>query len=678
MSLLGWKVEWRSSFRGYEGVVVSENDELITVWELNDQECFTWNPKQQFHKRWLPALSEYIKFHERQLEASLKQNIMLQSDVHLKLIELLETVVHSDYRLCKSKETLLALQEQKLKEAQTIEKLGNNILNLKKGPESDDEDEETVSITTEENSYISETDEQEENKLSTPIPSTNLSNHSNDKSRSQKKEESKGIEDEEIEDEPLIPNDDNNDDDDDNEEEEEVEEDNNDDDEEEDEEDEDEDDDSDDDDDDEDDSSSDSSDEEEEDYDEYKVDIKVHIIPTSDIRGFSIYLTEEGSEKMLKKITKDYGTDMKLFYRDDDGDSITILSHDDLIYAYRGYRKLYKRQLLIQQKEQEQQQQKSSKKDKELQSSSSSSRKNSNSKPINIEKELKSLKLKLFADYLVTSSSSSNAVNNHNNNHNNNNAHFLPPLSSSRRPSTTSALETKQSSDHITPRRRLSQSVALPTLLHNMSSQLTINNDDDDEHELEQHEANKQTNSLVHTNTANTLESSTMLLLPQSMIWKKGEILGTGSFGKVYSGMNLSTGEKIAIKEVTIQDPRNKQCKSQIKALQQEIKILSKLNHMNIIKYYGTEYDSQQTTLRIFLELATEGSLKDNLHEFGGSFPEPLIRCYANDILKGLYYLHQQKIIHRDIKPANLLISQHMIKLADFGCSSSLMTGNSM
>ena len=55
--------------------------------------------------------------------------------------------------------------------------------------------------------------------------------------------------------------------------------------------------------------------------------------------------------------------------------------------------------------------------------------------------------------------------------------------------------------------------------------------------------------------------------------------------------------------------------KQQALALQQEMKILSKLDHPNIIKYLGTEYSHH--TMRIFLELANEGSLKDALTEFG-------------------------------------------------------------
>lgn len=111
-------------------------------------------------------------------------------------------------------------------------------------------------------------------------------------------------------------------------------------------------------------------------------------------------------------------------------------------------------------------------------------------------------------------------------------------------------------------------------------------------------------------------------------------------------------------------------------------------------RYLGTEY--AERTIRIFLELAPEGSVKDALNEFGnmiyihfsivncslcgipsfmcdirsGALAEPLIRRYTYDIVCGLYYLHSKNFIHRDIKPSNLLLSRGRIKLADFGCSA--------
>lgn len=97
------------------------------------------------------------------------------------------------------------------------------------------------------------------------------------------------------------------------------------------------------------------------------------------------------------------------------------------------------------------------------------------------------------------------------------------------------------------------------------------------------------------------------------VLWKRGELLGSGSFGKVFSGINLATGERMAVKEVALR--RSKKHKQQVQALQLEVKILSSLDHPNIIKYFGTEFTKH--TLRIFLELANDGTVKDALNEFG-------------------------------------------------------------
>eukprot|EP01034_Spumella_vulgaris_P039702 gene39702-49058_t len=53
------------------------------------------------------------------------------------------------------------------------------------------------------------------------------------------------------------------------------------------------------------------------------------------------------------------------------------------------------------------------------------------------------------------------------------------------------------------------------------------------------------------------------------------------------------------------------------------------------------------------------------------AFPESLVRRYTFDIIEGLHFLHSKRFIHRDIKPTNLLISHGVVKLGDFGCSTS-------
>ena len=152
----------------------------------------------------------------------------------------------------------------------------------------------------------------------------------------------------------------------------------------------------------------------------------------------------------------------------------------------------------------------------------------------------------------------------------------------------------------------------------------------------------------------------------RELLWQCGDVIGAGSFGRVFSGFNLRTGERLAIKEIPIVFNQSKKQALMSKSIQREIQILSSLEtHPNIIRYYGAE--PYCDGVRIFLELA-ESSIMTILHNHG-ALEEPIVRRYTCDILEGLFFLHTKRIVHRDIKPSNLLVKNNVIKLADFGCS---------
>lgn len=168
-----------------------------------------------------------------------------------------------------------------------------------------------------------------------------------------------------------------------------------------------------------------------------------------------------------------------------------------------------------------------------------------------------------------------------------------------------------------------------------------------------------------HSFSTRSIASSLMLtVLPSDIAWQKGDMLGSGSFGRVFRGL-LANGTRIAIKEVDL--GKGQKAEGTALAIQREVQILSKLHHKNIVKYLGTDYSDD--TIRILLELSPDGTIKDILNEFG-ALPEHTIRRYSVDIVAGLIYLHHKGITHRDIKPTNLLVFDGVIKLADFGCSS--------
>ncbi|CAA7407093.1 unnamed protein product [Spirodela intermedia] len=151
--------------------------------------------------------------------------------------------------------------------------------------------------------------------------------------------------------------------------------------------------------------------------------------------------------------------------------------------------------------------------------------------------------------------------------------------------------------------------------------------------------------------------------------WRKGELIGCGAFGHVYMGMNLDSGELLAVKQVMIgtSSAFKEKAQDNIRELEEEVKLLKKLSHPNIVRYLGTA--REEDTLNILLEFVPGGSISSLLGKFG-SFPEAVIRTYTKQLLQGLGYLHQNGIIHRDIKGANILVdNKGCIKLADFGAS---------
>lgn len=148
--------------------------------------------------------------------------------------------------------------------------------------------------------------------------------------------------------------------------------------------------------------------------------------------------------------------------------------------------------------------------------------------------------------------------------------------------------------------------------------------------------------------------------------FKKGELLGEGSFGKVYQAFDEELGQLIAVKEIDLRRvSSHKQLESKISSFEREIQILSTLNHKNVIKYYGTRRTKQ--SFHIFLEYCIGGSIAKML-EIYSFFNETVIQKYTKQILEGLEYLHYHNIIHRDIKGANILVNRDGIcKLSDFG-----------
>ncbi|KAI1493829.1 hypothetical protein F5X96DRAFT_119870 [Biscogniauxia mediterranea] len=153
--------------------------------------------------------------------------------------------------------------------------------------------------------------------------------------------------------------------------------------------------------------------------------------------------------------------------------------------------------------------------------------------------------------------------------------------------------------------------------------------------------------------------------------WFKGELIGKGTYGRVYLGMNATTGEFLAVKEVEVNQKaaggdKNKM-KELLAALDQEIDTMQNLDHVNIVQYLGCE--RKETSISIFLEYISGGSIGSCLRKHG-KFEEPVVSSLTRQTLSGLAYLHREGILHRDLKADNILLDvDGTCKISDFGIS---------
>jgi mitogen-activated protein kinase kinase kinase len=153
--------------------------------------------------------------------------------------------------------------------------------------------------------------------------------------------------------------------------------------------------------------------------------------------------------------------------------------------------------------------------------------------------------------------------------------------------------------------------------------------------------------------------------------WFKGQLIGKGTYGRVYLGMNATTGEFLAVKEVEVNPHAAKGDKNKMRemvaALDQEIDTMQHLDHVNIVQYLGCE--RKETSISIFLEYISGGSIGSCLRKHG-KFEESVVSSLTRQTLSGLAYLHREGILHRDLKADNILLDlDGTCKISDFGIS---------
>jgi len=148
-----------------------------------------------------------------------------------------------------------------------------------------------------------------------------------------------------------------------------------------------------------------------------------------------------------------------------------------------------------------------------------------------------------------------------------------------------------------------------------------------------------------------------------------GKVLGKGSFGTVNIVTRKQDNKIYAMKRVNISSLSDKDKRSSLN----EIRILASLNHPNIIDYKEAFFDERTKTLNIVMEFAEEGDVENKVKENLKRrlrFKEETIWEWLIQILEGLKYLHDNKIMHRDLKCANIFLTKNgILKLGDLNVS---------
>ena len=143
------------------------------------------------------------------------------------------------------------------------------------------------------------------------------------------------------------------------------------------------------------------------------------------------------------------------------------------------------------------------------------------------------------------------------------------------------------------------------------------------------------------------------------------DTIGKGTFSVVKLGINKTTKEKVAIKILK----KNKILQNSDKSrLEREISILKKLNHINVIKSYKINEDSDK--YYIVMEYCENGELFNYIVE-RQRLDENEASYFFYQLINGLDYIHHKNIVHRDLKPENLLLGKgNILKIVDFGLSN--------
>ncbi|EGT45148.1 hypothetical protein CAEBREN_30234 [Caenorhabditis brenneri] len=151
--------------------------------------------------------------------------------------------------------------------------------------------------------------------------------------------------------------------------------------------------------------------------------------------------------------------------------------------------------------------------------------------------------------------------------------------------------------------------------------------------------------------------------------YEKGKFLGKGGFAHCYEITNKASGEVLAGKVV----PKHLLVKQyQRDKMAQEVQIHRNLSHRNVVKLF--HFFEDRLNVYITLELCPRRSLME-LHKRRKAVTEPEARYFTYQVVEGVLYLHDLKIVHRDLKLGNLFLNDELqVKIGDFGLATTVET----
>ncbi|KAI8377272.1 serine/threonine-protein kinase pef1 [Blakeslea trispora] len=152
--------------------------------------------------------------------------------------------------------------------------------------------------------------------------------------------------------------------------------------------------------------------------------------------------------------------------------------------------------------------------------------------------------------------------------------------------------------------------------------------------------------------------------LPPDQRYTRLEKLGEGTYATVYKGKSRVTGEIVALKEIHL-DPEEGAPSTAIR----EISLMKELKHPNIMRLQDIIHTENKLTLVFeYMDQDLKKYMDSAARSTHGALDANTIKSFMYQLLRGIAYCHENRVLHRDLKPQNLLINKHhQLKLGDFG-----------